>query len=129
MLHKLDEISHGQRKTIGKSAENFVALRDRPEGAAAEAYRSLRANLKFILSNGDDIRSLAFTSSTPGEGKSMTTIDMAIAFGRDEKRVLLVDGDMRKPTVHKYLGLQLGPGFSDVLQGRANWRERDGLRA
>ncbi|NUP95127.1 MAG: CpsD/CapB family tyrosine-protein kinase, partial [Planctomycetaceae bacterium] len=93
------------------------------EGPCAEAYRSLRANLKFALSADGDVRSIAATSCTPGEGKSSSNVALAMAFARSGRRVVLIDCDMRRPTVHLYLGLDLGPGMSDVLEGRVPWQQ------
>jgi capsular exopolysaccharide synthesis family protein len=97
-------------------------MRDDPEGPIAEAYRSLRANLKFALHGERQVRTLAITSCTQGEGKSLTSVDLALSFACTGKRVLVVDCDMRRPTVHKYLPVALEPGLSDVLQRRVAWR-------
>jgi tyrosine-protein kinase Etk/Wzc len=106
--------------------EGYLALRDDPEGPIAEAYRSLRSNLKFVLNTGQEgleLKTLAFTSCTQGEGKSVTNVDVALAFALTGKRVLLVDADMRRPASHRYLGASLTPGLSDLLAGRLHWRE------
>jgi capsular exopolysaccharide synthesis family protein len=100
----------------------FVPLRDDPEGPTAESYRSLRANLKFALSTDSELRTIAVTSCTPGEGKSSANVALAMAFARSGRRVALVDCDMRRPSVHRYLKLGLENGLSDVLEGSADWR-------
>jgi capsular exopolysaccharide synthesis family protein len=105
------------------ASPTFLALRDDPEGPVAEAYRSLRANLKFVLAQDERIRVLAFTSCSQGEGKSVTNIDVALAFALGGKRVLLVDADMRRPVVARYLGLPNVPGLSEILSGSARWQE------
>ncbi len=107
-------------------AKDFVALRDDPEGPIAEAYRSLRSNLKFVLNTGQadvELKTIAFTSCTQGEGKSVTNIDMALAFALAGKRVLLVDADMRRPAVSNYLRVSQSPGLSDILRGDITWRD------
>ncbi len=111
------------RYRVRNATQHFVPLRDDPEGPCAEAYRSLRANLKFALSADGDVRSIAATSCTPGEGKSSSNVALAMAFARSGRRVVLIDCDMRRPTVHLYLGLDLGPGMSDVLEGRVPWQQ------
>ena len=111
------------RYRVRDAIQHFVPLRDDPEGPTAEAYRSLRANLKFALSTDADLRTLAVTSCTPGEGKSSSNVALAMAFARSGRRVALVDCDMRRPSVHSYLRLGLANGLSDVLEGRAAWRD------
>ncbi len=88
----------------------------------AEAFRKLRTNLQF-LSVDDPPRIIVVTSSMPSEGKSTTAINLALALAEAEHNVVLVDGDMRRPTLHKYLDL-VGPvGFSSVLSGAASLEE------
>jgi len=111
------------RYRVRHAIEYFVPLRDDPEGPTAEAYRSLRANLKFALSADADLRTLAVTSCTPGEGKSSSNVALAMAFARSGRRVVLVDCDMRRPSIHCYLRLGLENGLSDVLEGRVAWRD------
>lgn len=111
------------RLRVAAATDTFLALRDDPEGPIAEAYRSLRANLKFVLASDPRIQVIAFTSCSQGEGKSVTNIDVALAFALGGKRVLLVDADMRRPTVARYLGLASTPGLAEILSGTANWRE------
>lgn len=108
------------RRGIGRSrrarTKIFLALRDDPESAAAEAYRALRSNLKF-LTKSQKLQSIAITSATQGEGKSTTTADLAIALAQTGKKVLLVDADLRRPVAHQYFGHDLGPGLADLLLG------------
>ena len=88
----------------------------------AEAFRKLRTNLQF-LSVDNPPRVIVVTSSMPSEGKSTTAINLALALAEAEHNVVLVDGDMRRPTLHRYLDL-IGPvGFSSVLSGRASLDE------
>lgn len=88
----------------------------------AEAFRKIRTNLQF-LSVDNPPRIIVVTSSTPSEGKSVTSINIALALAEAEHNVVLVDGDMRRPTMHKYLKL-VGPvGFSTVLSGQASLDE------
>lgn len=82
----------------------------------AEAFRKLRTNLSF-LSVDNPPRVIVITSSVPTEGKSTTAINIALALAEAENNVVLVDGDMRRPMVHKYLDLVGPTGFSSVLSG------------
>src|SRR5436190_23146726 len=97
-------------------AEQLVSLLS-PSSFAADQYRTLRHSVE-LLRRERGLRVLAMTSPTPGDGKTVTTLNLAgaLAQGHDA-RVLVVDADLRRPSVAKYLGLdvQSSPGLSDVL--------------
>lgn len=84
--------------------------------AVVEAYKSARTSLIFT-NTSDGCNTIAFTSSSPGEGKTVTCTNMAIALAQDGKKVLLIDSDMRKPQVAHTLGLSTVPGLSELLSG------------
>lgn len=88
----------------------------------AEAFRELRTNLSY-LEVDDPPRVLVVTSSLPGEGKTTTAINVALALAEAEHNVVLVDGDLRRPKLDKYLNLIGSVGFSTVLAGRASLNE------
>lgn len=90
-----------------------------PRSHVAEAYRSVRTSLQFSTSDGAP-RRLVLTSTTKNEGKSTSALALAINFAQLGKRVVLMDGDMRNPTVHKLLGLQNDFGLSNYLSGHAH---------
>ncbi|MCR2823941.1 polysaccharide biosynthesis tyrosine autokinase [Microbacterium sp. zg.Y909] len=83
----------------------------------AEAYRALRTNVQF-LALGDGPAAYVITSAGPSEGKSTTSANLAIAFAETGVRVALLDGDLRKPKVADYFGIEGGLGLADVLVGR-----------
>ena len=85
---------------------------------AAESYRILRTNIHFASVDAP-VRTLLVTSSNPGEGKTTTAANLAFAMAMDGKRVILVDTDLRRPSLHKLLELPAGPGLTDVLLGHA----------
>lgn len=88
-----------------------------PQSLAAEQYRSLRTRIKRA-ENGRAIRAIVVTSPSKGDGKSLTAANLAITMAQEfQQRVLLVDGDLRRPAVHKLFGVQEGQGLSDVLMG------------
>jgi succinoglycan biosynthesis transport protein ExoP len=89
-----------------------------PKNPRAESFRSLRTNLQFVNVEGGP-RSFVVTSSIPGEGKSTTTANLAIALAETGARVALIDGDLRLPRVAEYMGIEGGVGLTDVLIGRA----------
>lgn len=85
--------------------------------AAAEAYKLLRTNVMFSFPNANECRVLGVTSSFPGEGKSLTSINLAYTFAETGKGVLLIEGDMRLPTMAARLSIAGKPGLSNVLVG------------
>ena len=84
--------------------------------AVVEAYKTIRTNLLFLLSQGNK-RIITISSSLQGEGKSTTSINIAIAFSQLGSKILLVDGDLRKASVHKKLKLSNTTGLTSVLVG------------
>ena len=85
--------------------------------AAAEAYKLLRTNVMFSFPDADSCHILGVTSSFRGEGKSLTSINLAYTFAEMGKDVLLIEGDMRLPTMSGRLGVMGKPGLSNVLVG------------
>jgi capsular exopolysaccharide synthesis family protein len=86
--------------------------------AFAESYRSVRTALQFATSNGLP-RSLLVTSASPSEGKTTTAMELARNIAQLGKRVVLVDADLRNPSIHRVTGLGNGIGLSNVLAGSA----------
>ena len=84
-----------------------------------ESFKALRTNLLFSLpvKEGVNCRKILFTSSDPGEGKTTTTANLAISLAETETKVLLIDADMRKPTVHRYFHMEGRCGLSNILSG------------
>jgi capsular exopolysaccharide synthesis family protein len=95
-----------------------VILRDRPLAAPSEAVRRLRTNLQFI-DIGNRSKSIVISSSIPGEGKSTIAINLAVSLADAGARVILVDADLRRPSIAEYLGIEGGVGLTTVLIGRA----------
>ena len=84
----------------------------------AEGFRKVRTNLQFVDVDRSH-QAILVTSAMPGEGKSLTACNLAAALAEAEKRVILVDGDLRRPSTARYLGLPNGVGLTSVLLGRA----------
>lgn len=103
-------------------ASDVLPAMTRPRSGRAEAYRHVRTNLEFTSADGMP-RSVVVTSPAPGEGKSTTAANLAIVAARSGRSVVLVDADLRKPTVARNFGLQASIGLSDVLTGRWRWQE------
>lgn len=88
----------------------------------AEQYRTIRTNIEFS-SVQTHLRSILVTSSVPGEGKSFSAANLAAVFAQQEKKVLLVDADLRKPTIHETYQLENVQGLTNVLVGNASLGE------
>ncbi len=86
-----------------------------PRGPAAEAYRTLRTNLEFA-SVDEPVHSMLVTSSIPGEGKTTTSGNLAVAFAQAGRTVILLDADLRKPGVHKLFDLPNASGLTSLLR-------------
>lgn len=90
-----------------------------PQSPRAESFRQLRTNLQFANVTGH-AKTVLVTSSLPGEGKSTTATNLAIALAQAGQTVCLVDADLRRPSVNEYLGLERGAGLTTVLVGAAD---------
>lgn len=80
-----------------------------------EAYNLLRTNLSFTIPGKKSGRIIGVTSTTPQEGKTYTAVNLACSLAWSGQRVLLIDGDMRKPTMHKVLNITAKPGLSTAI--------------
>lgn len=90
--------------------------------AFAEAYRNLRSSLLYMGEDGKLPKFLLVTSSIPGEGKSVTAANLGITLAEAGARVLLVDGDLRKGTLHEYFEKSPAPGLTEILAREADWK-------
>lgn len=102
--------------------DSFVAIRDDPKSAQAEAFRSLRTAVKFAGLERP-IKVVQVTSSAQGEGKTTTVANLAMALAQGGDRVAIVCCDLRRPRVQDRFGVDLTPGFTDVLVGDASLAE------
>ena len=95
----------------------MFVLEKQPKSVEAESYRILRTNIMYS-SFDKKIKRILVTSSEPGEGKSTTSGNLALAFAQDEKKVILIDCDLRKPSLHKKFRISNNRGLSDVIIDR-----------
>ncbi|MGA1981196.1 MAG: CpsD/CapB family tyrosine-protein kinase [Acidobacteriaceae bacterium] len=104
--------------TWSPSLGQLPALEDR--GSAVEQFRSLRSRMQEFR-DLNALKSILVSSGLPQEGKSFIAANLAISFARHKAgRVLLIDGDMRRATLHKLLGCPQGPGLTEYLSGTAS---------
>lgn len=86
----------------------------------SEQYRTIRTNIEFS-SVDQNLKTIIVTSAGPGEGKSTTTANLAVVFAQQAKKVLLIDGDLRKPTVHYTFQLDNTVGLTNILTGKVEF--------
>lgn len=110
-------------KSAEESPENNPTYGKNLNFAAAEAYRLLRTNLMFALPDEQRCRIIGITSSNAGEGKSTTALNLAYMLAEADKSVMLIEADMRLPTISKRLGLESSPGLSNLLAGLSSGKE------
>lgn len=102
--------------TAAKSAKN--TLHKNLEFTALEQYKLIRANLDFTLPENEKCPIIGVTSSMRGEGKSTTAVNLAYVFAEKGSKVLLIDGDLRIPSIAKKLQISSTPGLADLLRGK-----------
>jgi len=109
------------KKTVDSQIDPRIALFYDAHSPVAEQYRTLRTNLQ-TLKTEKPVKAIMITSSIHGEGKSITAINLAMALAKDlnKKSVLLVDADLRRAKVNKYLGFKAEAGLADLLSDGKN---------
>ena len=104
-----------RKKQIANKVRHLITKLN-PKSPVSEQFRTLRTNLQFS-SVDDELQAILVTSSSPGEGKSSTTANLAVVYAQAGKKVLLVDADLRKPTVHYTFRMDNIKGLSNILVG------------
>lgn len=102
-----------KKKKSTTAARKLITI-ENPKAVVSEQFRTIRTNIDFSLPD-KDLKTLLFTSSTPGEGKSTSASNVAIVFAQAGKSVLLIDADMRKPTMHHTFRVINTMGLSNLL--------------
>ena len=114
-----------KKKSEIKENNNFevAILNENSSFQVKEAYKTLRTNILFSLPKNLPSKVIAFVSACPGEGKTTTVINTAISFIELGKKIIVIDCDLRKPKLHKYMGIRAKSGLSNILGGFSELRE------
>lgn len=113
------------KNKLGKNGAEFNsdAISDKSKFAIVESYKAARTNIMFSLSADDEKKSFAVTSYSKGEGKSTVSANLAISFSKMEKRVLLLDCDLRRPNIHNIFKIENVKGLSNVIGKMVSFNE------
>ncbi len=101
-------------REMGSSQLEFIVA-NKPNATASESFKALRTRVTFSRLEEEPLKSILITSSIPGEGKTTVALNLAGTFAQADKKVLLLDCDLRKPRVHAIFETQRFPGISDYL--------------
>ncbi|MFH1868730.1 MAG: hypothetical protein ABH843_07145, partial [Candidatus Omnitrophota bacterium] len=120
-INKKPEFQYVVKRVENTSIDEHVVSFHDPSSPVGEQYKILRTNIQSIRFE-KNYKTFAITSSIHQEGKTITSINLAIALAHDlnDKSVLLIDADMRKGSVARYLGIESSPGLCEVLKGEAS---------
>lgn len=120
---KSKKFSSGKKTKMRLSADSPFSIK--------ETYNSIRTKLMFT-GKGEACPTFVVTSSLAGDGKTTTAVSLAVSIASAEQRVLLIDADMRKPSIHRYFNMEYSDGLSEFLAGLTDqpnlrYAEADGV--
>ncbi len=115
VLGLIGEMDHPKRKKGDKKVDPGIYVMKHPLSAVSEGFRNLRTNLDFA-SVDKSIKTLIVTSSGPSEGKSTVSVNLAAVIAQGGRKTLLLDADLRRPSIHRYLGISNRKGLVDLFR-------------
>jgi capsular exopolysaccharide synthesis family protein len=105
------------------SIDKYQILSDiNPKSHIAEAYKTIRTNIQFS-SVDNEIKVILIASSLPEEGKSTTSVNLAVTYAQESKKVLIIDADLRKPTLHRFFAKSNRTGLTNLLADQTSVHE------
>lgn len=110
----MNEVALKMKQFERKDFENIFVVQNDPKSPISEAFRTLRTNIKFS-SLDKPLKTILITSPIPGAGKSSVSINLALTMAQDKYKVILVDTDLRKPTIHKIFQQDNKTGLTNIL--------------
>lgn len=111
------DLSEENLRRYARLAAHFV-----PNSTLAESYKALRTSFHFHCME-NNLKTLLVTSSSVGEGKTSIVVNLAITMAQIGQKVLLLDGDLRRPIIARLFGIEYVPGFTDVILGNYAWHQ------
>ena len=118
-----DETTLDERRNRLRKSQEMI-LNKKTSFVIQEAYRTARTNIIFSLADSEDrCKSICITSANASEGKTTTTLNLAITFAQTGSKVLLIDADLRKPKIHQYLGVVKSDGLTTILSKQKSFED------
>jgi tyrosine-protein kinase Etk/Wzc len=124
VIPSVEEFVVGEKGESGaKTGGEPLVTHFAPRSPVSEAYRSLRTNLQFIRTD-KEAKSYLITSSSLQEGKTYNVVNLSLSLAQAGEKVLLIDADLRRPTVHRIFGLKRQPGLTDYIVGTGELEQK-----
>ena len=112
-----------QFEVTGSNKDFEFIVAKKPDSIPAEAFRALRTRIQFSKVERDSIKTILVTSSTPREGKTTVSVNLAGSFAHASKKTIIIDCDLRKPRLHNVFKTKRYPGFTDYIFGQVSYEE------
>ena len=115
------KVKKSEKTVVGQEHKRLV-VEQKPKSLESEAYKTLRTDIQYSSFN-KELRTMLITSSEKEEGKSTISGNLALSFAQNDKKIILVDCDLRRPSIHKKFEISNLIGLSEVLIGKTSFEE------